>query len=187
MLHRHNIVIALIVVGIHAALWGFLKDGEAPIAQPKLDERPEAMVVALIKPKLVQESSSLHFPPVEPIALSANAIIDPDLPALEISRPVKLTAGVGTLAAGPGSQELPDTKPFAVRAGLAAGQGATVVLRIEVKDDNELGRISVEVSGGSAEIDAAAIAYARSMSWVGAVINGNPVTMQVRYAVHLQT
>jgi hypothetical protein len=44
----------------------------------------------------------------------------------------------------------------------------------------------VEISGGSAAVEAAAIAYARAMPWIGAVVDGKPVVMEVRYAVHLQ-
>ena len=145
------------------------------------------MVVLLLKPRLLLESPSIPLPAVLPLQFSTSAITDPNLPLPEELRSVKLTAGTGTLAAGPGGPELPDSKPFAIQAGLSSGQGATVVLRVEVLDDNEPGRILVEVSGGSAVIDAAAIAYARTMPWIGAVVDGKPVPMEVRYAVHLQS
>jgi hypothetical protein len=121
------------------------------------------------------------------LKLSANAIVDLNLPSPEALRPLKLTTGAGTLAAGPGAAYLPDSKPFPTRAGLVTGQGATAVLRVDVLDDNELSRIVVEASGGSAAIDAAAIAYAQSMPWIGAVIDVKSVIMWVRYAVHLQS
>jgi hypothetical protein len=153
---------------------------------PEMPTPEEPMVMVLIKPRLTLESSATSFLPTLPFKLSTNAIVDPDLPVLETERPLKLTTGIGTLAAGPGGPELPDSTPFAIQAGLSSGQGATVVLRVEVLDDNEAGRIVVEVSSGSAVIDAAAIAYARAMPWIGAVVDGKPVPMEVRYAVHLQ-
>jgi len=79
-----------------------------------------------------------------------------------------------------------DIAPFAQRAGLAERAGATVVLRVEVRGDGIVGRVDVEVSGGSAQVDQAAIAYVRAMTWVGGRKSGKPETLWVRWGVHLE-
>ena len=186
MLSNQRLSIALVVLALHGICLYCISRPTTAIVLPEMSAPEEPMVMVLIKSRLTLESSATPFLPRLSLKLSTNAIVDPDLPVLETDRPLKLTTGVGTLAAGPGGSELPDSKPFAIQAGLSSGQGATVVLRIEVLDDNEAGRIVVEVSGGSAAIDTAAIAFARAMPWIGAVVDGKPVPMEVRYAVHLQ-
>jgi TonB family protein len=79
-----------------------------------------------------------------------------------------------------------DPRPYAEQAGLAEGEGATVVLRVEVLDSGLLGRVEVEVSGGRASIDAAAVDFARSTPWVAGCVDGRPLTMWIRWGVRLQ-
>lgn len=186
MLTRHRLATALIVFLIHGVLLYRLSNCIGARARAE-EATPEAYVVVLLKPQLVLETAPHEVARIAPIKFSAAAILDMNIAPPEMVQPLKLTTGIGTLAAGPGAPDLlPESRPFAVKAGLLEGQGATVVLRVEVIDDNEAGRIVVEVSGGSPEIDAAAIAYARAMPWIGAVVDGKPVPMEVRYAVHLQ-
>jgi len=185
MPRSHRFTAGFFVLSIHAVFLYFFSSSN--VAQPRGETAiTESFVVLLLKPRLTRESETHEIDQIAPLKLSANAIIDLSLPPPETPLPLKLTAGVGTLAAGPGNANLPDSRPFAAQAGLAAGQGATVVLRVEVLDDNELGLVVVEVSGGSPAIDAAAISYAHAMPWIGAVVDGKSVPMQVRYAVHLQ-
>jgi hypothetical protein len=185
MLNCHRFAIGLIVILVHGVLFYHLSNGV--VVNPRAEEpTPESFVVVLLKPRLILESDPHEVAPIVPLKLSATAIVDMNILPPEMARPLKLTAGIGTLAAGPGAPDLlPESRPFAVKAGLLLGQGATVVLRVEVLDDNEVGRIVVEVSGGSPEIDVAAIDYARAMPWIGAVVDGKPVPMEVRYAVRL--
>ncbi|HPF27868.1 MAG TPA: hypothetical protein PK159_14885 [Steroidobacteraceae bacterium] len=80
-----------------------------------------------------------------------------------------------------------DARPFAVQAGLVGGDEATIVLMVEVLADGQPGAIAVERSGGTAEIDAAAIDYARSLRWVPGRVGGIATSMKVRFGVHLQS
>jgi TonB family protein len=80
-----------------------------------------------------------------------------------------------------------DSAPYARAAGLAAGTGATVVLRLEILDSGEVGRVEVEVSGGADAIDQAAIAYVRVLPWAGGMIDGRPASMWIRWGVRLQS
>jgi TonB family protein len=77
-------------------------------------------------------------------------------------------------------------QPYIRQAALLPGEGATVVLRIEVLGDGEPGRIQIETSSGSARIDQAAIDYARSQHWYAGRLNGEPHSMWIRWGVRLQ-
>jgi len=128
MVTNQRLTVALVVLMFHGILWYCLRNSTVAVPIEE-SAQPESTVVMLLKPRLVLESSQSQRLPTAAIKVPANAIVAPDLPLPEISRPIKLTAGIGTLAAGPGGPELPDSKPFASRAGLKTGQGATVVLR----------------------------------------------------------
>ena len=76
-----------------------------------------------------------------------------------------------------------DTKPFAQRAGLSPGVGATVVLRVEVQANSVVGQVQVEVSGGTPKVDEAAIAYVRMLKWIGGRVDNQPETLWIRWGV----
>jgi hypothetical protein len=79
-----------------------------------------------------------------------------------------------------------DPAPYARRAGLATGQGAMIVLRIEVLKSGAAGHITVDLSSGNSVIDAAAIAYARDRHWTAGTADGKPTTLWIRWGVRLQ-
>jgi TonB family protein len=60
-----------------------------------------------------------------------------------------------------------------------------VVLRIEVLTSGSVGRVEVDVSGGSDPVDAAAIDYVRSLKWIGGRIDGQPENIWIRWGVRL--
>lgn len=62
---------------------------------------------------------------------------------------------------------------------------STVILLVEVLADGSVGNITVQMGTGSAEIDAAAMAYVRGLHWRPAVIDGSPAPMRVLYGVDL--
>jgi TonB family protein len=76
-----------------------------------------------------------------------------------------------------------DASAFAPNSGVPTGVHVTVVLRVEVNGNGTLGRVQVEVSGGSALIDNAAIAYVRSLRWIGGRTGDRPASMWVRWGV----
>ena len=55
---------------------------------------------------------------------------------------------------------------FARRAGLKAGQVASVVLAVEILPDGTVGAVEVPRGSGDLAIDAAAVAYARHLRWI---------------------
>jgi TonB family protein len=79
-----------------------------------------------------------------------------------------------------------DMEPYVKQAALLPGEGVTVVLRIEVLETGEPGRIEIDASSGSAQVDEAAIGYARTRHWYAGRTNGTPHPMWVRWGVRLQ-
>lgn len=78
-----------------------------------------------------------------------------------------------------------DPAPYAQSAGLHAGQSAAVLLVIDVLSDGTTGDVSVKITGGTAVIDAAAIAYARALRWIPAVLDGKSVKSRTLFGVNL--
>jgi protein TonB len=66
------------------------------------------------------------------------------------------------------------------------GEGATVVLRIEVLPNGEPGRIEIDASSGSSQVDEAAMDYARAHRWYAGRDGQTPQAMWVRWGVRLQ-
>ena len=81
---------------------------------------------------------------------------------------------------------LMDMSPYVREAALSAGEGVTVVLRIEVLEDGTPGRIEVDTSGGSRQIDQAAIHYARTRHWNAGRVQGIAQAVWIRWGVRLQ-
>jgi len=76
--------------------------------------------------------------------------------------------------------------PFIAQAALLPGEGATVVLRIEVLTTGEPGRIDIDASSGSRQVDQAAMDYARLHRWYAGRIGEHPQSMWIRWGVRLQ-
>lgn len=71
-------------------------------------------------------------------------------------------------------------------AALLPGEGATVVLRVEVLATGEPGQIEIDTSSGRLQIDQAALDYARTQRWYAGRVNGIPQAMWIRWGVRLQ-
>ena len=151
-----------------------------PAATPTVS--PE-IVSFLVRPRvIISTSSGATLPPIRlpeeaPIAFSADLS--------DILRPTLLVAGVGTMAPRPASTPA-DTERYARAAGLLAGQGATVVLRVEVLPTGDVGRVEIDVSCGESRVDSAAVAYIRSLAWIPGMVDGEPVTLWLRWPVRIQ-
>lgn len=76
--------------------------------------------------------------------------------------------------------------PYIRQAALLPGEGATVVLRIEVLATGEPGGIEIDTSSGSGQVDQAAVDYARTRRWYAGRINGAPRAIWIRWGVRLQ-
>jgi len=104
-------------------------------------------------------------------------------PAVDFS--VARNAGAGVSAPLPRSETTSDMHAYVTQAALLPGEGATVVLRVEVLTTGEPGRIEVDVSSGSDQVDQAAVGYARTQSWYAGRVGNVPQVMWIRWPVRL--
>jgi TonB family protein len=106
------------------------------------------------------------------------------IPIVDVPRPLTQSMGVGTVP--PTAESAGVSKAaYVAAAGLVPGDGATVVLRIEVLDSGEVGRVEVDVSSRDPRIDEAAMAYVRAWHWRSGTRNGEPQSMWIRLGVRL--
>jgi TonB family protein len=98
---------------------------------------------------------------------------------------VQVLSGGITTPPRPSDAQSLSISDFAGISGLLKGSGATVVLRVEVHGNGIVGRVEVDVSGGSRKVDQAAIAYVRGLKWVGGRVDDKPETLWIRWGVRL--
>jgi TonB family protein len=78
-----------------------------------------------------------------------------------------------------------DPAAYAERAGIRSGESARVVLAVNVTEQGVAGDISVSATSGSAQADAAAIEYARTLRWAPAQDKGRESSASIRLPVVL--
>ncbi|HWS69790.1 MAG TPA: energy transducer TonB [Steroidobacteraceae bacterium] len=124
--------------------------------------------------------------PVAPSALPVHPI-EIERPLLVLGEEANQTGpsmnGSGRITPPVPTDTFVDTSPFVKQTGLQKGSGVTVVLRVEVRGSGEVARVAVEVSGGTPEVDQAAIAYVRAMKWIGGFKDDKPETLWIRWGV----
>ena len=130
--------------------------------------------------------------PSFPVTLLPIGLIDTHLPAPGSVEIENENEGAVTIrSSGPTVPPHPDetftlnAATFARQAGLQGGFGATVVVRVEVRGTGEVGRVEVDVSGGSRRVDRAAVAYVRALKWIGGRVGNEPQTLWIRWGVRL--
>jgi TonB family protein len=137
------------------------------------------------------ERPAIPEPPLVPGTSLIGPQIELSLPDLALGDERGMDAGSAQGSASPfvAPRIDPETRidiaPYAVRAGLAPGRAAAVVLMVEVLADGSVGNIAVERSTGDAAIDAAAMDYVRAASWIPGNLQGQPTAMRIRFAVTL--
>ncbi len=150
-----------------------------------MDDR--GLLTVFIKPKILDSLKSLPEPD-----LSRITFVAPDpLAAVSVEQPgvdSVVNRNNGARAAAPTLRDpnSTDMAPYIKEAALLPGEGATVVLRVEVLETGKPGRIEVDASSGSRRIDQAAINYARTQRWYAGRANGIPHAMWIRWGVRLQ-
>jgi TonB family protein len=78
-----------------------------------------------------------------------------------------------------------DPASFARRAGLTAGQVASVLLTVEVLPNGRTGTVEVLRGFGDPMVDAAAVAYARHLRWTPGTQNHHAQPMRINLPVAL--
>jgi|HubBroStandDraft_6_1064221.scaffolds.fasta_scaffold894978_1 TonB family protein len=184
---RSRAVRALLIAGILAVhLAGFA--GLASSARVRVG-RPTAAdstVTAYILPK-IRDEAAVDLPELSMLVMQ----LSPQLPDLHIEAPqieFEVARNGDAVSAAPSliGRTQTDMSPYVREAALLPGSGVTVVLRIEVLEDGSPGRIQVEASGGTRQIDQAAIDYARTRHWNAGRIDGTAHTVWIRWGVRLQ-
>jgi TonB family protein len=148
---------------------------------------PDALITAFIRPRIREAYEPVSV--VDPSSLQLR--LGARLTALLTAQPDfdfsvarnESAAMVAPTLQGDGQSGI---QPYLQRAGLRRGEGATVVLRIEVLESGDPGRIEIDASSGSQQIDQAAVDYARIQHWYAGRANGAPRPMWVRWGVRLQ-
>jgi TonB family protein len=171
--------------GLHVALFhAFESAAYHPVP---VVESHDALIAVFIRPRIREAFEPASV--VDPASLRLR--IDPRLftvPSLETAFDYSVArngyaAMVAPTLQGDGRSNI---QPYFQRTGLSPGQGATVVLRVEVLESGDPGRIEIDGSSGNGQIDAAAVDYARMQHWYAGRVNGAPHSMWIRWGVHFQ-
>lgn len=179
----------LAVLGLLGALHIvlFLAFARATYYPPPSIQSPDALITLFIRPRIREAGEPVSV--VDPSSLQLR--LNPELTDLLTAQPEfdfsvarnDSAAVVAPTLQGDGHSGI---QPYLQQTGLRPGQGATVVLRIEVLESGDPGRIEIDASSGSQQVDQAAMDYARIQHWYAGRTNGTPRPMWVRWGVRLQ-
>lgn len=178
---RTRVSVAFGLIAAHAAISQFLlKHDDLWVRTAEISPPAELWLL----PEAPPPSSVAEWtPPVVPRSVR---------PAMEAPSPIIVVADAPEAIIAPRSSPQVDTTswvemaPYARRAGLQPGEGATVVLRVLVNSDGYATNVDVDVSSGSASVDAAAVEYALATRWLPGTEVGAPVATWVRWPVRVQ-
>jgi len=181
---KHLTLLSIIGVLHLSVVWTL--DRSTRHAEPSAG-MPDSLVTVLIKPRISDTGGDSRGADLSKLIVripdpSAAVHIEPVELGFFVSRNNAATVAAPSLE-GDGHRGI---DPYVREAALAPGHGATVVLRIEVLDTGEPGRIEIDVSSGDVQVDRAAVDYARVQRWSAGRITGVPSTMWIRWAVRLQ-
>jgi TonB family protein len=96
-------------------------------------------------------------------------------------------SGVTASSSAPQLSQFQPVNPatFARRAGLAAGQAASIVLTVEILPNGTVGSVEVSRGFGDPVVDAAAIAYARRLRWIPGTQNHHAQAIRINLPITL--
>jgi TonB family protein len=154
----------------------------------RLEFPSETMVMMFVQPRIREDTDKPAGPDLSQLAAllrSASPHLDMERPAIDFSVARNSAASlVAPTLQGDTAQG--DVIRYAQEASLLPGEGATVVLRVEVLATGDPGRIDVDASSGSMQVDQAAIRYARTRHWYAGRVNGMTKPMWILWGVRLQ-
>jgi hypothetical protein len=180
---RHGVIWTTVLTGHLVFAWYLIS---APIPMQQGHSPTGALTVFTLTATSKHAVGLNVSVPMLPVELTVSNL--PALGAIEgpNSGAAARRSGGSTVPPHPDDAVVVDAETFARRAGLDIGSGATVVLRVEVYGTGAVGRVEVDVSGGTRRIDQAAIAYVRSLKWIGGRMDEGPATLWVRWGVRFQ-
>lgn len=178
-------LIFALLVSVHACALFVLDAQIRPnLLQPSI---PELMTTWIIQPRIVPAGTPDARKDAERLTLKIpNSIKRLDIAVPDINFAIERNDVAQVAAPIPAGLVGTDSRRFAQLAGLLPGEGATVVLRVEVLTSGVPGRIEVAFSSGAPSVDRAAIAYARTQRWSPGLVDGREQPVWVQYGVHLR-
>ena len=150
-------------------------------------ESPPSLITVFVRPRIREPGEPVSV--VDPATLQLR--VDPRLATSQLAEAAfdvsvernDSAAMVAPTLQGDGHSGI---QPYLQQAGLTAGAGATVVLRIEVLESGDPGRIEIDASSGRPQVDQAAVSFARIQHWYAGRVNGTARRMWIRWGVRLQ-
>jgi TonB family protein len=173
------------IVAVHTvAIWALI-GATAIKANSQADSN---VLTAWILPLQIRPAGALNSGVLRlPISLRlASPPIAVHVPTALVAPTVNRNANVTSAAPTLDQTNSADLGPYVVKAALGPGQGATVVLRVEVLESGDPGRILVDVSSGNPQVDRAAVDYARAQHWFAGLTQGVISRIWIRLGVRLQ-
>ena len=180
---RALIIAAVVLVGHIAAGIGLIRPAMRQADRPRsVRSEDTLLLVSLLEDRESWDTVpvpevQLSSPPIELVTLRAIRFDDPDDGISDVVGPAS--------APRPHARQSFDTSVFAKQAGLSRGASAAVILEVEILADGKLGIVSVFQSAGDSRVDAAAIEYTRSLRWIPATKDHQPVSARIRFPVLL--
>jgi TonB family protein len=184
MTHERLTLLA-IVVAIHMVGLAVLARSTS---RPMIAQQDKGMLVtAFLRPRIRDQGTETDSVDMSRLLMRS----DPAVSSLSIDIPpidFEVARNQGARSAAPSLKQDAQVNmhAFLRQAALLQGEGATVVLRIEVLESGEPGRVEVDASSGSTQVDQAAVDYARTLRWYAGRMNGVPHSMWIRWGVRLQ-
>jgi protein TonB len=147
----------------------------------------QSLITIFLRPAIHEDYGSPAGPDLSMLVVP----LDTPLQDLQVTTPpiaydVSRVAGTSVAAPTLRPDNAVPMAPYTIQAALLPGEGATVVLRVEVLASGEPGRIDIDASGGSPQVDQAAIEYARQHRWYAGRVGEHPQAMWIRWGIRLQ-
>jgi TonB family protein len=180
----HYLLLAVAVLTVHVAA---IYEIDHSVARAPTTVREGRIQIIFVQPT-IQDKMIKVEPNLSRITLS---MVEPqnDIHLQHPEIDFEVGRNSGALAVAPSLKPNPDIDMslYIKQASLQIGEGATVILRIEVLETGLPGEIEVDTSSGSTQIDQAAVSYARTQSWYAGRRGGLPHTVWIRWGVRLQS
>jgi hypothetical protein len=180
-----RLVSGLLVCALHlGAVWTIGRATQHRQASSGVDER---LVVVFSQPTIRDSTGPTSSDLSRRLVLTRIRLTSLSLDSPRIDFEVDRNPGSVISAPVLQTEGRTDIGPYLKKASLLPGEGATVVLRVEVLATGNPGRILVEATSGSGQIDQAAVDYARTRHWYAGRANGEARTMWIRWGLRLQS
>ncbi|MEO8377728.1 MAG: energy transducer TonB, partial [Candidatus Sumerlaeota bacterium] len=181
---KRNILSFALITSLHALAIAALLDNES---SPNPASSPQSLVMIYFRPAIRDAGSAVSNLDLSMLMIRSESPLDSvNIPTPTMTYDAPRNPGATVSAPSLRPDNAVSLSPFLAQAGLRIGEGATVILRIEVLPTGEPGAIAIDVSSGNFQVDQAAIGYARQQRWYAGREGDTPQSMWIRWGVRLQ-